>query len=74
MNRGQKILQLKDDLQNSPEYELVREIRGHNLSVFIFDRNFQRLLHMHRSLSENPVAKKLTDPEKTINLWSFYVK
>lgn len=59
MNRGLIILQLQDELRNSPEYEIVRELQGHDLSVFIFDRNYQRLLHMRRALSENPDAKTL---------------
>ncbi len=59
MNSGIHPAQLQQELQESDEYKLMLELQGHEISLSIFDRNYQRLIQVQRFLSENPDAHQL---------------
>lgn len=59
MSRGKLILQLMQELQNMPEYQLFVQLQGFSLSIYTFDRNFVELQNFISFLANDPRADSL---------------
>jgi len=61
MSKGRQIVALIQEIQDSPEYELFISLRGFNISIFIFEKNFEDL---------NKLISMLTNDSKYQYLYS----
>jgi len=59
MKRGIRILQLMDELQKMPEYQLYTQLQGFSISIYTFDRNFFELRELITVLANDPRADQI---------------
>ena len=59
MSRGKRIVMLMQELQRMPEYELIASLRGFNISIYTFDKNYSALRKLIEFLANDPKAEPL---------------
>ncbi len=74
MNRGQRILQLQEELENSPEARVIRDLNRHDISVYIFNRNYQDLVHLRTVLSTNPDVQLLQNSDLIMQVMHEFIR